>query len=110
MEDFEITILSDNPEELEEKVRFDFLAYRNTFVDIITSSRNETPLVIGLEGKWGRGKTTLMKSIMSSLKDHDKCGIDEGKRRCKSVWFEAWKYNNADMTNAKRNRRYNKTL
>ena len=92
----DIKILSDNPELESDKIKFDFIAYRNTFVDIITGSQNETPLVIGLEGRWGRGKTTLMKSIRSALQKHDKEKIRDGKRRCKTVWFQAWKYNNAD--------------
>ncbi len=92
----DIKILSDNPEIESEKIKFDFIAYRNTFVDIITGSQNETPLVIGLEGRWGRGKTTLMKAIRSELQQHDKADIQDGKRRCKTVWFQAWKYNDAD--------------
>jgi len=92
----DIKILSDNPEIKSEKIEFDFLAYRNTFVDIITGSQNETPLVIGLEGRWGRGKTTLMKAIRSELQNYDKEKIEDGKRRCKTVWFQAWKYNDAD--------------
>ncbi|MBI4651200.1 hypothetical protein HY745_07960 [Candidatus Desantisbacteria bacterium] len=55
---FKIKILSDNPEEIKENIKFDFHAYKKTFVDIISSNDNETPLVIGLEGRWGRGKTT----------------------------------------------------
>ncbi len=64
----DIKILSDNPELVSDKIKFDFIAYRNTFVDIITGSQNETPLVIGLEGRWGIGKTTLMKAIRSGCK------------------------------------------
>ncbi len=92
----DIKILSDNPETESEKIKFDFIAYRNTFVDIITRSKNKTPLVIGLEGRWGRGKTTLMKAIRSELQSYDKEKIPDGKRRCKTVWFQAWKYNDAD--------------
>lgn len=92
----EIKILSDNPEEHDDRIKFAFKAYRDTFIDIITGSRNETPLVIGLEGRWGRGKTTLMKAIRSELKKFDEEKIQEGKRRCKTVWFQAWKYNDAD--------------
>jgi hypothetical protein len=92
----DIKILSDNPELESDKIKFDFIAYRNTFVDIITGSQNETPLVIGLEGRWGRGKTTLMKAIRSELQNYEKEKLQDGKRRCKTVWFQAWKYNDAD--------------
>ena len=91
-----IKILSDNPEIESKKIKFDFHAYKNTFVDIITGSQNETPLVIGLEGRWGRGKTTLMKSIRAELQKYDKENVGNGKRRCKTVWFQAWKYNDTD--------------
>jgi predicted KAP-like P-loop ATPase len=40
----------------------------------------ETPLVIGLYGTWGMGKTSLMKLIEKSL--------DAEKTR--SVWFNPW--------------------
>lgn len=96
MNDFNITILSDNPEENTEKIKFDFQAYRNTFVDIISEKRNQTPLVIGLEGRWGRGKTTLMRAIKSELDKLDQKKPSTNTRRCKTVWFQAWKYNDAD--------------
>ena len=92
----EIKILSDNPEEQNEKIKFDFHAYKQTFVDIIEGCQNETPLVIGLEGKWGRGKTTLMKAIRTQLQTKGEGRTGKGKRRCKTVWFQAWKYNDAD--------------
>ncbi len=92
----DIKIISDNPEIDDDKIKFDFKAYRDTFVDIITGNQNETPLVVGLEGRWGRGKTTLMKAIRSELQKYDKEKVRDGKRRCKTVWFQAWKYNDAD--------------
>lgn len=44
------------------------------------------PLVLGVFGSWGSGKS----SLMSMLKDQ----IDEvgKKRRVKSLWFNAWRY------------------
>ncbi|OFV95105.1 MAG: hypothetical protein A3H94_00180 [Acidobacteria bacterium RIFCSPLOWO2_02_FULL_60_20] len=42
----------------------------------------QTPLVIGLYGTWGIGKTTLMKLIQKELTDSD----------INTVWFDAWQH------------------
>ena len=68
---------------------------------VIANKDNATPLVIGIYGPWGSGKTTLMQKVKELL--------DEGKywkkekiwdpklhRRCKTVWFQAWKYKDTD--------------
>ncbi len=36
-----------------------------------------------------------MKAIRSE-QNYDKEKLQDGKRRCKTVWFQAWKYNDAD--------------
>ncbi len=46
-------------------------------------SRGITPFTIGIYGKWGKGKTSLMRMIQEKL-DKEK-GI-------KTVWFNAWKF------------------
>lgn len=40
----------------------------------------ETPMVIGLYGGWGLGKTTLMRLIQSRL----------SQSKCRTVWFDSW--------------------
>ena len=42
----------------------------------------ETPLVIGLYGTWGIGKTSLMKQIQKEL--------TESNNSINTVWFDAW--------------------
>lgn len=42
----------------------------------------DTPLVIGLYGTWGVGKTSLMKLIKSKL----------DPQKAKSVWFDPWQH------------------
>ncbi len=88
-----VKIISDNPESDLRTVSFGFDAYTRTIAGLIANKENETPLVIGIYGPWGSGKTTLMKTVQSSL------GSDEYTdaniyRKCKSVWFQAWKFNN----------------
>lgn len=88
-----VFIIPDNP--LEKDADFGFSAYIDTISDLIANGRNKTPLVIGIYGKWGSGKTTLMRSIAHKLKNTD--GYDNQPfRRCKPVWFQAWKYKDED--------------
>ncbi len=82
-------IISDLPEE--KVVDFNFNAYAKTIADLIANKENQTPLVIGVYGAWGSGKTTLMKTVKSRLADGD-YGESKVFRKCKTVWFQAWKY------------------
>ncbi|MDM8543399.1 SUMF1/EgtB/PvdO family nonheme iron enzyme [Desulfococcaceae bacterium HSG9] len=85
-----VYVISDNPEK--EKALFGFDAYAKTIGGLIANKENKTPLVIGIFGKWGSGKTTLMETVRKLLKN----GTFTDRtlyRRCKTVWFQAWKYN-----------------
>ena len=88
-----VFIIPDNP--LEEHADFGFSAYIDTISDLIANGRNKTPLVIGIYGKWGSGKTTLMRSIAHKLKNTPEYK-NPPFRRCKPVWFQAWKYKDED--------------
>ena len=56
--------------------------YVETLAKIATTC--DTPLVIGLYGRWGVGKTSLMKLIEEE--------IDPSKSPAQTVWFDAWLY------------------
>jgi hypothetical protein len=56
--------------------------YVETLAKIATTC--DTPLVIGLYGSWGVGKTSLMKLIEAE--------IDPSKSTTQTVWFDAWLY------------------
>jgi hypothetical protein len=58
--------------------------YANAFARIIQEA--ETPLVIGLYGDWGSGKTSLMHMIDARL---------DGTP-FKTVWFDAWQHQHDD--------------
>ena len=78
-----------------ENLAFGFDAYASAIAELIATKTNKTPYTIGISGKWGSGKTTLMKAIESKL-DHlphdEKTPIqDQEFRKIKCVWFEAWK-------------------
>lgn len=75
---------------------FNFKAYSDAILKIILNKENKTPFSIMINGKWGRGKTTLMRTIREKL---EKLGTESGKknnRKVKSVWFDAWKYSETD--------------
>ena len=87
-------IISDEPkivsgQDREKAKDFGFDGYAKTIADLIANKENSTPLVIGIYGPWGSGKTTLMKTIESRLREYKR---DETFRVCKPVWFQAWKY------------------
>lgn len=61
--------------------------YVKTLAKIATTC--DTPLVIGLYGRWGVGKTSLMKLIEAELIEAE---IDPSKSTTQTVWFDAWLY------------------
>lgn len=84
-----VYIISDSPEK--ESDLFGFDSYAKTLADLIAYKENKTPLVIGIYGRWGAGKTTLMETVRSALEKNDY--KDKNLYRdCKTVWFQAWKY------------------
>lgn len=90
-------IISDEPTIADEKLRefngFQFDVYAKTLAELIAFKENKTPLVIGIYGSWGSGKTTLMKKVEDHLK---KISGTEEFRTCKTVWFQPWKLENEE--------------
>ena len=88
-----------NGVESNKDVEFGFPGYADTLAGLIVNPDNETPLVIGIYGTWGSGKTTLMKAIEERLDGKEigelakrLCTEPQAMRPCKTVWFQAWKY------------------
>ena len=71
----------------------DFAAYRDALVGIVRDPETLTPLVIGVYGKWGSGKTSLMRQVEDELKK----GAPEGERSIRTMWFDAWKYHREEV-------------
>lgn len=79
---------------------FGFSVYAETFAKLIADCANQTPLTIAISGAWGSGKTSLMRSVRETLvnitREVDRAGRDNVFRRCRTVWFNAWKYSSRD--------------
>src|SRR5688572_17008868 len=73
-------IIVDEPAEED---ALDFQRYSQNLANII---RETTPpqFAVGIFGKWGSGKTTLMRMIEKQL--------EEDSEKILTVWFDAWRY------------------
>ena len=89
-----VRIISDSPKKGD--VAFGFDAYAKTIAEVAANRVNETPLVMGIYGPWGSGKTTLMAAVKRFL-DGDELFDGDTYRPCKTVWFQAWKYRDEDQ-------------
>ncbi|MFC1890691.1 P-loop NTPase fold protein, partial [Thermodesulfobacteriota bacterium] len=78
----------------EDSLGFHFKEYAETLADVALNPSNETPICVLVQGEWGMGKTSLMEAIKDTL-DHSVSDTVTGTRRVKSVWFNAWKYQEA---------------
>jgi Cdc6-like AAA superfamily ATPase len=76
-----IKIIIDKPAEED---ALDFQRYSENLANIISGST--TPqFAVGIFGKWGTGKTTLMRMIEREL-------LDKASDTILTVWFDAWRY------------------
>ena len=93
-------ILIHNDSPADQSRHFGFSVYAETFAKLIADQANQTPLTVAINGAWGSGKTSLMRSIRETLQeisqDIDAVGRDSVFRRCRTVWFNAWKYSGKD--------------
>jgi hypothetical protein len=88
-------ILHDLPLAQGDQADFNFDAFAITLARLAASKDTRTPLVMGVSGAWGTGKTTLLKRIEIMLKtraQYFEDGEEADFRKCKTVWFDAWKY------------------
>jgi len=84
-------IFSDSP--IDNARYFNFDDYVDSLQNIILYSEFSTPLSIVVNGKWGCGKTSLMKTLRIRLDQHAK---SNGGRLVQTVWFDAWKYSDTN--------------
>ena len=79
------TLLSDRAADRD---LLEFKPYTDTLLDIIRDPKTEGPLVIGLFGSWGSGKTSLMRFVEQDLVKPAQASTP----KFRAVWFDAWKY------------------
>lgn len=75
--------VSDNPIESHLEDKLNFKKSATVLTKFILKS--DTPISIGINGKWGTGKTSLMRLIEENLKDESEILISR---------FDTWKYSN----------------
>jgi hypothetical protein len=76
-----------------ERDLLDFSPYSDALADVISDPASEGPLVIGLFGTWGSGKTSLMQFVRDHPREEKS---KDGKGRFRLTWFDAWKYEKED--------------
>ncbi len=82
-----IQILDDQP--ISDATFFNFDFYTDALKEIISLDETKTPLVIGIFGDRGSGKTSLMKTLEEKIKK-------DGVFPAKIIWFNTWKYDKED--------------
>ena len=80
---------TDSPIDDPEDDRFYYQDYVNVLTDLAIEA--ETPLTIGIFGRWGSGKTSLMRL----MKSHFDWFVYWG-RRCKTLWINVWQLSNRE--------------
>src|SRR5208337_566710 len=86
-----LRILGDSP--IDNAKFFNFDSYTEAISRIIVYPENTTPLSIVINGRWGSGKTSLMKTLRKRLDDPTR---NPKGRKTRTVWFNAWKYSETD--------------
>lgn len=79
-------VYSDNPLRPEDADTLDRDRMAKALAAVLGAETTETPLVVGIFGGWGTGKTSLMRRVEDRL-----VGGDPAPRRL-GLWFDAWKF------------------
>ncbi|MXV38044.1 hypothetical protein GO491_05040 [Flavobacteriaceae bacterium Ap0902] len=77
-----ISSIIDKPKEGVDKDELGIEPYKNGLKAFISTA--QTPLTIAIQGEWGSGKTSLMKSIQ-----HELCSEDDDFY---SIWVNTWEH------------------
>ena len=80
---------SDNPVQSTTDDRLDRAKIVGALENVLTGSGLSTPLVLGVYGSWGDGKTSVMRMLQSRIDPEPQGG---GAPKSLTLWFDAWKY------------------
>lgn len=95
-------IMHDAPLHERKAADFHFDDFSATLARLIANPETETPFAMAINGAWGSGKTSLLLRLKHMLdkpelaQKHRFANSKEEAREfrtCKTVWFDAWKYN-----------------
>jgi len=72
-------------------LKFQFPLYAEVISKMLKNTESFAPFTIVINGRWGSGKTHLLKAICDKVKVYE-----PGDRILKPIWFNAWKYSKQD--------------
>jgi hypothetical protein len=81
-----LSVISDSENPETDALHFE--RYVEPLTQIITNEITDTPFTVGVFGRWGSGKTTLMHMIEASVM----AKAAAGKQEYTVVWFNPWLY------------------
>jgi hypothetical protein len=80
-------LIIDKEVDLNEKDLLSTKSYAKSLEKLILDSPKGTPVTIGLFGEWGSGKSSVIKTLNSNLKENQ-------TQKVKFIVYDAWKYAN----------------
>ena len=87
IENIEDCGLSDDPIDSIEQDKLEFYPLANGLARFILNPATKPPLTIAITGKWGKGKSSLMKLLQGIL----------SKQGVRPVWFNAWHHQHEEQ-------------
>lgn len=81
-----ISVLGDSPVQGPDLDHLQFRRYSDILAGLISNPKTETPFTVGVYGKWGTGKTTLLHQIEDQL----------DRKKFHTVWFNPWLFHNEE--------------
>jgi len=92
-------LISDSP--LNNATQFNFQTIVNTLLDFIAEAPLTAPFNICINGTWGSGKTSLLKTLEKRINDTSELIRDKHSVHLLPIWFEPWKLaDESDVLNA----------
>lgn len=88
MDNSNLSLGTDTPIKTREQDLIGRAPFAERLADILKSAAGPEPLVIGLYGPWGSGKTSVINLVENALSRKD----DDGKAGVSVVRFEPWNY------------------